>query len=301
MSNRALVSWEAHARCVRVFRATGKRSFLRRPKILPDTTLTAIPRSFSLMIAKLEQLTQTEPATSESRLSDGSLQPSITSDGRVVAFSSNRDFSGSNNDLSYEIFLYDMQEQKYTQLTNANGEHAAVNPKISADGSRVFYKRTTASEPDAADLVLVETKTLASRVIAEQVPELSLTEGRAVSNDGLRLVYSALIAPNQSQVFIFEGRDNSIRQLTQLGSRAVDVKLQPTISGDGKRIAFATRRRVLNTSDGGVELYVLDLPSGQMQQITNAPAAATAEVISSLNFDGSLVAFQFPADSFREA
>jgi uncharacterized protein (TIGR03437 family) len=31
-----------------------------------------------------------------------------------------------------------------------------------------------------------------------------------------------------------------------------------------------------------------------VQQITNAPAAATAEVVSSLNFDGSLVAFSFP-------
>lgn len=226
----------------------------------------------------LKQLTETEPTTSASRLTDGNFQPSITSDGRVIAFSSN-----------HEIFLYDSREEKYTQLTNENG---AVNPKISGDGSRVYYKRTKAT--DLADLVLIETKTLTTRVVVENVPELSLTEGRAVSNDGMRLVYSALTAANQSQVFMFDGRDNSVRQLTQLGSRAVDVALQPTISGDGRRVAFATRRRVLNASDGGVELYVLDLPSGQTQQITNAPAAATAEVISSLNFDGSLVAFSFP-------
>jgi uncharacterized protein (TIGR03437 family) len=79
-----------------------------------------------------------------------------------------------------------------------------------------------------------------------------------------------------------------------LGSRVTDVKLQATISGDGKRIAFATRRRVIGTSDGGVELYVIDLPTAQVQQITNAPAAATAEVVSSLNFDGTRVAFSFP-------
>src|ERR1041385_6009783 len=93
---------------------------------------------------------------------------------------------------------------------------------------------------------------------------------------------------------MFDGRDDSIRQLTNLGSRAVDVMLQPTISGDGRRVAFAARRRVVNSSDGGVELYVLDLPTGVVQQITNAPAAATAEVVSSLNFDGSVVAFNFP-------
>ena len=99
---------------------------------------------------------------------------------------------------------------------------------------------------------------------------------------------------NQTQLFMFDGRDDSVRQLTNLGSRAVDVELQPTISGDGRRVAFATRRRVTNTSDGGVELYLLDLPTGVVQQITNAPAAATAEIVSSLNFDGSVVAFNFP-------
>ena len=93
---------------------------------------------------------------------------------------------------------------------------------------------------------------------------------------------------------MFEGRENSNRQLTQLGSRTVDVSLQPAISGDGKRVAFATRRRVVNTSDGSVELYLIDLPTGQAQQVTNAPSSATAEVVASLNFDGSVVAFNFP-------
>src|SRR4029078_5192572 len=64
--------------------------------------------------------------------------------------------------------------------------------------------------------------------------------------------------------------------------------------GDGRRVAFATRRRVVGSSDGGVELYVLDLPTGVVQQITNAPSTATGEVVSSLNLDGSVVAFNFP-------
>ena len=240
--------------------------------------------------SKLSQLTKTEPDSVESRLIDGNFQPSITADGRTIVFSSNRNFSGSNSDGSDEIFLY--KDHSFTQLTNSTDEQSAVTPKISADGSRVFYKRT--ANEDTGDLVLIETQTRTSRVLAADVAELSLTEGRAVSNDGMRVVYSALTAPNQSQVFVFEVRDNSIRQVTQLSSRVTDVKLQSTISGDGKRVAFATRRRVINTSDGGVELYLLDLPTNQVQQITNAPASATAEVVSSLNFDGTLAAFNFP-------
>jgi uncharacterized protein (TIGR03437 family) len=222
---------------------------------------------------ELKQVTQTEPASVASRLTDGNFQPSITGDGRTIAFSSNRG-----------IFLYDTVQKRFTQLTS---ETSAASPKISADGSRVYYKR-------AADLRLIETSTATAHMIASDVANLSLTEGRAVSNDGMRLVYSALTAPNQTQVFLYEARDNSIRQLTKLGSRVTDVSLQPTVSGDGKRVAFATRRRVTNASDGGVELYVLDLPTGEVEQITTAPGTATAEVIASLNFDGSRVAFNFP-------
>ncbi len=222
---------------------------------------------------KLRQLTNTEPASVASRLVDGNFQPSITGDGRTIAFSSKRG-----------IFLYDTVQKRFTQLTS---EISASSPKISGDGSRVYYKRD-------ADLMLIETSTATAHVIASDVATLSLTEGRAVSNDGMRLVYSALTAPNQTQVFLYEARDNSIRQLTKLGSRVTDVGLQPTISGDGRRVAFATRRRVTNASDGGVELYVLDLPTGNVEQITTAPGTATAEVVASLNFDGSRVAFNFP-------
>src|SRR5215213_4474737 len=164
---------------------------------------------------KLNQLTET---------SDGNFQPSITNDGGTVAFSAKRG-----------IFLYEIQDRKFTQLTSDSG----VSPKISGDGRRIFYKRNKLTA-DNADLIRIDTRTLESRVLA------------------------------------------------------ADVAVQPTISGDGRRVAFATRRRVVNASDGGVELYVLDVPTGVFQQITNATAAPTSEVVSSLNFDGSLVAFNFP-------
>ena len=204
-------------------------------------------RNFEIFMfdgAGLTQLTKTEPDSKTLRLSDGNFQPSVTGDGRMIAFSSNRDFTGENSDLNVEIFLFHTLTQQFVQLTHEINQGIAASPKISADGSRVYYKRTAANDVAVSDLIVVETKTLNAQVLATGVPDLSLTEGRALSNDGTRLVYSAEVATNQSQVFLFDGRDNSIRQLTQLPSRSVDVGLQPTISGDGKRVAFATRRRV---------------------------------------------------------
>ena len=128
---------------------------------------------------------------------------------------------------------------------------------------------------------------------------LALTYGRAISDDGLRVVWSAQTATNTTQVFLFDGRnDNTTRQITALGSRATDVPLHPRISGDGSRIAFATRRSVPgmgSNSDTGVELYTFDIPSGTLARVTNlTDSGATAEVVSSMNDDGSVIAFNFP-------
>ena len=121
-----------------------------------------------------------------------------------------------------------------------------------------------------------------------------MTYGRAISDDGLRIVWSAQTATNSTQVFLYDGRNNLTRQITSLGSRVNDVALQPTISGDGSRLAFATRRSFMGNTDGGVDLYTFDIPTGTFGRITSGPSSATSEVISSLNDDGSLVAFNFP-------
>jgi uncharacterized protein (TIGR03437 family) len=230
------------------------------------------------------------------------ISPALSGDARVVAFASREDLVGENADRNSEIFVFEGPElRQLTHTINENNSQPSISSdgkfivfsadgetrKISGDGSRIYVKRDT-------DLFVIDRETLAETRVKPAIPDLSLTTGRAVSNDGMRLVYSAGVAPNQTQVFMFDARENRVRQLTQLGSRVTDVQLQPTISGDGKRVAFATRRRVTNASDGSVELYVLDLPTGEVQQVTNAPSSATAEVVASLSFDGSVVAFNFP-------
>lgn len=222
----------------------------------------------------------------------------LSRDAHVVAFASREDLVGENQDRNSEIFVFEgpvlkqfthtLNENNFGPSITSDGRSIVFNGrKISGDGSRIYVQRNT-------DLFVIDTETQEETLIASAVPELFVSQGRAVSNDGMRFVYSASVGPNQTQVFMLDARERSVRQLTQLGSRVTDVKLQPAISGDGKRVAFATRRRVTTASDGSVELYVLDLPTGQMQQITNAPSSATAEVVASLNFDGSLVAFNFP-------
>lgn len=245
---------------------------------------------------QLLQITNTLPDDATTRHIHGNFQPSMTDDGRTIAFASNRELTGQNADGNLEIFTFDTSTNSFVQLTNTSGRIGATDAKISGDGSHISYIKDDGTEPSQArDLILKNLGTGETHVIGLNVNELSLSYGRAISDDGLRVVYSSEAEPDSSQVFLYDGRNNVTRQLTFLGARAVDVPLHPTISGDGKRVGFATRRNVIGgNSDNSVELYTLDFPTAHFARVTSAPSSATAEIISSLNDDGSLVAFNFP-------
>ena len=245
--------------------------------------------------ARLSQLTKTLPDDPSQRASQGCFQPSISDDGQLVAFTSDRDLTGANAGHDSEVFLFDARTQTFTQITD--GDTGARDAKLSGDGSRVAFvrDRETPGGVSVSDLFIHTTADRTTFKVATDVQALSLTYGRALSDDGLRVVYSARGANTASQVFLLDGRNgNAVRQLTQLGTRASDVPLNASISGDGDRVAFSTRRSVTGgNSDTSAELYVHDIPTAHVTRVTNAPAGATAEVVSSLDDAGSLVAFSF--------
>jgi len=244
----------------------------------------------------LRQITNTTPADISSRSVHGNFLPSISDDGGFIAFSSNRNLASQNSDGNLEIFVFDNSTSTFTQLTSSTGTVGFIDAKISGNGGNVAYIRDTGLTASTnRDLVLqnrVGPPTV--RVLATNAPSLQLTYGRAISDDGSRVVWSAETTTNSTQVFLFDGRNSQTRQITTLGSRAADIPLHPTISGDGSRIAFATRRTFLGNSDGSVDLYSFDIPSSTFGRITSGPSNATAEVLSSMNDDGSVVAFNFP-------
>jgi len=251
--------------------------------------------------ARLIQVTNTSPGDISNRIVNGNFQPSISDDGRFIAFSSNRDLAGQNTDGNLEILVYDSLALSFSQLTSSSGIVGASSAKLSGNGASVAYIRDPGTTASTNRDLLLQNRvgTASTRTLATNVPQLAMTYGRAISDDGARVVWSAQTATNTTQVFLFDGRNNNTtRQITALGSRVTEVPLHPTLSGDGTRIAFAARRTVSgagSNSDGGVELYTFDIPSGTFGRITNVTAStATADVVSSLNDDGSVVAFNFP-------
>jgi uncharacterized protein (TIGR03437 family) len=245
--------------------------------------------------ATVRQLTNTTAADVSNRVRDGNFQPSITDDGTIVAFSSNRDLNGLNPELNLEVFTVEVTSGLFTQVTSSAEAVGASSVKISGDGLHIaFIHDRSQGDGSLRDLLLHDRSSRQTITVATDRPGLVLSYGRAISDDGRRVVFSAEAAPFQSQVFLFDAVSNTTFQVSSLGARTDDIPLHPTISGDGKRIVFATRRNVIGgNNDRSAELYLYDLPSQQMSKLTDAPSAATAEVVSSLNDDGSRAAFNF--------
>ncbi len=249
--------------------------------------------------AKLLQITNTSPGDPSLRVVNGNFLPSISDDGRFIAFSSNRDMANQNSDGNFEIFIFDTVALSVTQLTNSSGGVGATDAKISGNGAGVAYIRDTGTTASARRDLLLQNRVGAPaiRVLAAAVQSLAMTYGRAISDDGLRVVWSAETATNTGQVFLFDGRNNNTtRQITSFGSRATDVPLHPTISGNGARIAFASRRGLPGAVSGGTSpaLYTFDIPSGFFGFVAQEnSSSATAEILSSMSDDGSIIAFNY--------
>src|SRR5258708_31299190 len=91
--------------------------------------------------AGLTQVTRTLPYDLSARVINGNFAPSISDDGRFIAFSSNRDLSGQNADGNLEVFIYDTTARNFTQLTNTTGIVGSSDAKIGGNGASVGYIR----------------------------------------------------------------------------------------------------------------------------------------------------------------
>src|SRR4030095_9028973 len=197
--------------------------------------------------SQLRQLTHTTASELLRRLIDGCFQPSISDDGNIIVFTSNRNLTGINPNLNSQVFLFEVSTNTVTQLTSIETAQA-TDAKISGDGNTLCYVERN-STSDRGDLLVLHNRLSGeTQTIATYSSGLRLSYGRAISDDGLRIAYSAPTGTNQAQVFLFDASNHSALQITTLAARADDVALHPTISGDGKRIAFATRRDVIGSN-----------------------------------------------------
>ena len=243
--------------------------------------------------------------------------PSISADGRIVTFSSaaNNLVGGDTNDMA-DVFAYDRitgQTSLISRHTNgAQGSGAA--PSISGDGRYVAFTSGSAAlvDNDTNGLydIFVHDRTTGQTgrvsLRSDGAEANGYSSQPAISGDGRFVAFVSQAtnlvdgdANGVADVFVHDrgtGQTTLVSRHTN-GTQAdpASISESPTISGDGRYIAFSSTANTL--TDGDLyhvnDIFVHDRTTGQTTMISQGPGIHTGyHYAPSISADGRYVAFQ---------
>lgn len=267
-----------------------------------------------------------------------SAAPSLSADGRFVAFASVASNLGADANTSSDVFVRDTQTGTTTLISRATGgavgNDSSFAPSISADGRFVAFESGAdnldlESTDDVTDVFVRDTQaattTLVSRAtgVAGTVgaedsgrPSISST-GRYVSFDSTSDDLDPDSNDTVSDVFVRDTQD-AITTLVSRGAGAAvgdGPSLDGSISDDGRFVAFESQADNLEPDgNASTDIFIRDTQAATTALVSRAggPADPVGDGVSldaSISADGRLVAFRSSAtnldpdsnDAFNDA
>jgi Tol biopolymer transport system component len=259
----------------------------------------------------------------------GGSTPSISADGRYVAFTTNAggfatgaftDTNGSSND----VYVFDAQANTYTLASAANGATAAVGsaiqPSLSNNGRVVAFVTTTSAATlvsGAADpgstrdvfvrnldtnqtvLISVNTAGAATGNAASQRPSIS-GDGNFVAFESAATDLSS-VADAGTAVDVFRravaGTTTDLVSITSAGGGTPAGGATPSVNADGSLVAFESADPTLAAGDpgGAIDVFVRNMATGVTNVVSTSAAGTFGNGNSrnpSISDDGTRVAFQ---------
>lgn len=260
----------------------------------------------------------------------GSFAPSISADGKLVAFdSSATNLHPSDPDDFADVFVRDIDKNTLTLVSRASGASGAVGDEssfaavVSADGRYVVFVtyagNLNPADGDApeprSDVYVRDLKTNTTTLVSRASGAAGAkgdadSYGATISGDG-RYVAFVSIADNLQAQDTDDTEDIYLRDLktntTSLVTRPVlDLENNqggssgPAISADGRYVAFTTSRTDFvaprTPSESGNDVLVRDMQTGKVELVSRAtgPAGGPADDDSghpSISADGRFVSF----------
>jgi PKD repeat protein len=260
--------------------------------------------------------TRVSVSSSGAQASSHSYGPSISDDGRVIAFYSQATnlVSGDSN-RSLDVFVRDTLTGTTERVSvAANGAQANMDSwqsRISADGQHVVFASnasnlTAGDTNNAQDIFLVDRQgpviTLISNTSAG-LPSNRHSAYPAVSADGQFVVFESSASnlvpgDNNSEIdiFLYDRSQPSITRVntSTSGADANGPAFQSAISRDGQFVSFFSYASNLVESDTNPfeDVFVYDRQTGEMELLTNTEDGQPADSGSynpSLSADGRYV------------
>lgn len=231
----------------------------------------------------------------------GMFEPSLSADGRKVAFRTTANFTGQNPDGSFEVFVYDRETNAISQVTSTpGGSGSAINyPMILPDGSRVCFRSAwnflTNSPGSTFQIWEVDIATGAYRQITSNPASTPVFNPR-MSADGQYFTFTARINPTGQNA---DGSEEVFRinrvtgDTIQISSNASAATQFPDINGDGSVIVWGDRANYDGTNtNGGLEIWKwTDGAPAVITSVTNQTAGALETNLPKVDSAGRYVCF----------
>ena len=265
---------------------------------------------------------------SEGNAESGYAQPpSISADGRYVAFGSNAtNLVPGDNNFFTDVFVHDRQEDTVERISlsqgGAEGNWYSSFPSISADGRYVAFQSVASNlvpEDDngAYDIFVfdLETDTL-NRVSLDSNGSEGNNQSSypSISADGRYVVFQSLASNlveddtnNTYDVFVFDRKTDTVQRVSLAydGSEGNGESTRPSISADGRYVAFSSgaSNLVLEDTNNEYDVFVYDRLADTIERVSlgadgsegNAPSSYTQA--PSISAYGRYVTFASSADN----
>jgi len=245
--------------------------------------------------------------------------PSISADGRYVAFS-----SGANNlvpddtNRATDIFVRDRQTGAVTRVSvdsaGVQGNDDSTSPSISGDGRFVVFtsyaSNLVANDTNKVrdiflhDLITGATSRVSVTWLGEQADSDSFHP--VISADGQHVAYDSFASNLVWQdtngvhdVFEFDRDDNRVNlvSIDSNGRQGNGISQLPSISGDGRYVAFsssASNIALFPDTNNSDDVFVHDRLSGRTDRISvdvNGVQGDRSSRYAAISADGRFVAF----------
>lgn len=268
---------------------------------------------------------QTDETTLVSRTSSGSVsnensyEPSLSDDGRYVAFHSHSsDLVAGDNNNNFDVFVLDRQTNQITRVSvsssGTEGNLCSDKAKISGNGRYVVFKSTAnnlvSGDTNVEDDIFLHDRqthqTIRVSVSSNGEQANDDCNGASISQDGRFIVFSSSASSlvsgdvnNMGDVFIYN-RDTAELSLVSIaynGLQGNNSSGSPSVSRDGRYVSFHSyaTNMVENDNNGRSDIFVRDRQAGQTTRVSVSSSGQESDWnqhISILSLDGRYVVFQ---------
>lgn len=292
--------------------------------LVPNDTNGQTDRSAGVDIFVYDRTTRTMERASltenGSQVNRASRNPSISGDGRYIAFS-----SGGNNLISgfrsgeVNVYVRDRIDGTIVGVSVpfsiVPSNRASLNPVISQDGNFVAFEFSVSLNDGNRsfkyrDIYLFNRVTRAVERItgskAGREADGTESELPAISGDGRYVVFQSKSEDldfydvnAKRDIFLYDRLTGVTRRISASPSgveQLFEDSIHPAISGDGRFVAFQSRiaNFVEPDTNGSIDVFVKDLLTGRMMLKSGAPGGTGGNgdaTLPALSGDGQVVAF----------